>query len=129
MPPEPLQHTTDFNPGRIATTVSKHDEEFISVKKRLDDLECKFGNNEKIAETLFETASKQTRMEEMFANVFTKLVSRDANVRTALISLMDTNEQSKIKLLWKQLGGKVLAVITFICGIIITILIQNYLQK
>ena len=50
--PDQSNGAADFNATKIATTVTKHDEEFISVKSRLDLLEAKFGNNEKIADTL-----------------------------------------------------------------------------
>jgi hypothetical protein len=45
--PEQPNGATDFTATKIATTVTKHDEEFITVKGRLDLLEARFGKNEK----------------------------------------------------------------------------------
>lgn len=85
---------TDFNATKIATTVNKHDEEFISVKSRLDSLETKFGNNERIADTLCETAEKASKMNEMFGKRFLHLLQNDVGVKEEVGNLVNKTDRS-----------------------------------
>ncbi len=124
-----LPNNNDFNAPKIAQAVGKHDQDIIDIRKRIVELESKFGSHEKIAETLSQTATKQIKMEEMFASVFRKLVEKDSKIKTAIEDIIKKSDRDTVKLFWKKFGFATWSAIVFILGVIITVVIQNLLKK
>lgn len=121
MPENQPNGGTDFNAAKIATTVNKHDDEFIAVKSRLDVLEAKFGDNQKIATTFVEVASKQTDMEGVFATVFVKLLAKDEGIKTAVGALINTADRNAVKAFWKKFGFAIWSAALFVLGLLVKV--------
>ena len=65
-----MPHTKDdFDPKAIT---QEHQKDIGDLKKRIEELEKKFGSHELIAETLCETADKQTKMQGMISSQLKK---------------------------------------------------------
>ena len=120
--------TTDFNAGQIATTVTKHDAEFIDVKKRLDSLEEKFGSNEKIADTLCETAEKATKMQEMLGKSFLKLLQHDTEIGTEFEKIIGKSDRHAFYKLLRRFGSVSGAVILLLVGAVLYALAAKYIH-
>jgi hypothetical protein len=123
--PLPINHT-DFTPADIATTVNKHDEDFILVKERLNELERKFGNNEKIADTLCETAEKATKMHEMLAKTFLKLLQHDVPVKQEVSNLVNKTDRNYFYASVKRVGFLVATIVWSIIMIVIGAFVTHF---
>lgn len=117
----------DFNEQELTNTIGKHDEELISVKKRLDSLEEKFGNNEKIADTLCETAEKALKMDEMIRKVFLKLLKKDTDIKSEVSNLVNDLDRNCFKKNLKRFGFTVWTVIIFLLGVLITAIVNKFI--
>lgn len=107
MPPE-AQRPTDFDAGKIATTVNKHDADFVDIKRRLKALEDKLGTNEKIADTLCVVDEKASKFAEMLERRINKLLQVDGVARKQVKHIVS----EELKITWKAFfistGGKLL---------------------
>jgi putative Ca2+/H+ antiporter (TMEM165/GDT1 family) len=110
---------SDFNPAKIATTVTKHDEEFISVKSRLDALEAKFGNNERIADTLCETAEKASKMNEMVGKRFLHLLQNDVGIKSEIANIINKTDRNYFMATMKRVGVLVATIIWSVIMLVI----------
>jgi len=132
MPPEQQQPAhvtpaTDFDASKIATAVNKHDTDFIEVRERLDALEKRFGTNEQIAETLYEASCKQTKFEEMFAKLLVKLAGNDEGVKEAFTKVVKSVNDSSFKSFLGKFGVLILTGVTFVLGVVVTVLVTQAL--
>ena len=127
MPEDARAAKNDFNPTNLAPTVNKHDQDIIDVKKRVDALEKKFGSHEKIADTLYETAQKQIKMEEMFSMVFKKLIEKDSKIKSALDTLITQSQEASWRTFLSQGGRYIYGAVIFTAGVVVTVLVTKWL--
>jgi len=102
-----------------ARRLDKHDEEMIEVQKRIGVIENKFGTNEKIADTLWETAEKATRLEAMLAKVFVRLLQKDTKTQDEIQKLVGKSDRHKLWLLLKGIGFVVWSIALIVIGALI----------
>ena len=91
----------DFNPDQM---VREHGKDITDIKARLEKLESKFGSNEQIADTLCETSEKASKMQELLANSFTKLIKQNSDVQGALTDFINKADRNAVKELMKKIG-------------------------
>jgi predicted transcriptional regulator len=107
----------------------QHEKDMSGLTKRIEALEEKFGSNEKIAETLYETSQKAKKMEELLATSFTELIKKNSNVQDAMKMFIDKIDRKYFFVVIKRLGWLGWGALTFILGIIITIILTNTLGR
>ena|SRR3990167_11259645 len=116
------ESTDDFNPDEI---VKEHDKDIGDIKERLITLEDKLGTNERIADTLYETADKQTKMHEMIATTFVKVLKTDDKVKNELKAVIDDYDRNKLSWLTGKIGVGIWSVFLVVLTFILTKLFGN----
>jgi len=116
---------TDFNIDDLVKTGSKHDEEISGLKKRVKIIEDKFGDNEKIADTLCATADTQLKMQEMLQNVFMKQLQSNPVVQEEISKIINKTEKDQFKVWARKIGIGVWTVIVSILSGAIVLIIQT----
>ncbi|MCK4592154.1 hypothetical protein KAT63_01795 [Candidatus Parcubacteria bacterium] len=109
----------DFDPDKLTTSLDKHGEDIINVKKRIEQLEDKFGNNEKIADTLCETAEKATKMREMISDTFLLLIEKDLKIKGGLKNLIKETDRDVFKHNINKLFSLIFALALIVFGALI----------
>lgn len=98
----------------------QHEKDMSGLTKRIEVLEAMFGTHEKIADTLFETAEKQTKMHEMIACTFTKVLKTDDNVKKEVGVVIDGHDRKKFWWITGKIGFGIwslfLAIVAYILG-------------
>ncbi len=106
--------------------IKTHSEGLIDLEERIKALENKLGTHEKIAETLCETAQKQTKMQELLANTFIALLKTNDSIKAATTDLINKADRNAISKLFKKFGMTVWSILMLVIGGIITKIIQHY---
>lgn len=94
----------DFDVNKIVETGSKHEEEISNLKRQVKTLEDKFGNNEKIADTLCETSEKASKMQEMLTASFLKQIKSNPEIKKALKEVIDETDRDFVRAFIKKVG-------------------------
>ncbi len=97
-----------------------------SLTKKVECLEEKFGTNEKIAETLSDTAKKAVKMQEMFAETFVTLLKSNKDIRKVLADLLDELDRSYTKSFMKRFGSWIGGLVLLIVGALIKSLFDKF---
>lgn len=120
---------SDFDPVDFTKKSDQHDQDISTIKERLDALEDRFGTNEKIAETLCDTASKATRMQDMLSETFVKLLTKDEKVKEALGKFIDNSDRGYLFAFVKRIGFLAWSAIIFLLGLVANGFIQSFFKK
>jgi len=97
----PTHPKDDFDPKAIT---QEHGKDIEDIKARVQELENKFGTHEHIADTLCETAEKQTKMHEMIAKTFVKILQHDENVKKEIGVVIDVHDRKKFWWITGKIG-------------------------
>ena len=118
----------DFDAGTLTKTQEDHGKSITDIKNRLNKLENRFGDNEKTALTLKSVFESQTKAQDALATTFVKLLNSDKVIESAtwLVNRINGN---KLKFLASKIGFAVWSAVLFICGVVVTVIITNILQK
>lgn len=119
------QQKNDFNPNDLTQSVDKHGQDLADIKERLEKIESKFGTNEKIADTLCETAEKATKMKEMIRETFLNLVIYDVKIKDSMYGLVNTADRKFLSATLKRLGAIIWSIIMIVIGVLITVAITK----
>lgn len=117
----------DLDINTIVTT-DKHDRDLADLDKRITHLESKFGSNEQIADTLCVTAEKATKMQELFAASFVKLISTDEKSKDALTQLINKCDRNWLYSYLKRIGALSGSILLIILGAVAKTLVDRYLH-
>ena len=119
--------TNDFNPDELVKS-DKHKQDISNIEKRLNILEGRVGDNQKVANTFGEAARKQVDMEKVFGEVFARLLEKDETIRSAVKKLVKSVDRDVVKAFWGRFGFLVWSCIIFVGGVAATVLIQQFLR-
>ncbi|MGH7202860.1 MAG: hypothetical protein ACREHC_00255 [Candidatus Levyibacteriota bacterium] len=113
----------DFSADILAKS-EKHETDIGELSTRVKALEDKFSTNEKIADTLCETAEKATKMQNMLSGSFIKLIQNDVHVKEAIQKQIRVSDKNAFQSWMKKFGGIVLAIIIYILGLVSQPIVQ-----
>lgn len=112
----------DDNQFDAKTWVQKedHDREMGEIGSRLKKIEDKFGDNDKIAETLKQTSKKSAVMQKVLISNFVNCIKTHEPTREAIKNLINSEDRkyffSSWKRMWKIIGTLALAAATGAIG-------------
>lgn len=118
MAPKPKQYQ-DFNPDDMVQ-VSQYEKDIEEVKKRIKNLEDKFGTHEDIADTLCITAEKQVKMQEMITNTFVKVLKTNEDVKNGIKFIIDGHDRNRLWWLSGKIGVGVWSIFLIVLTFILT---------
>jgi hypothetical protein len=117
-------NSNDFSADILAKS-EKHETDIGELTNKIRVLEDKFGTNERIADTLCETAEKATKMQEMIAITFTKVLKTNDDVKKELKTIIDEHDRNK---LW-WLTGKIAVGIWSVFLVVLTYILTRVYGK
>lgn len=123
----PKKENNDFDAPSLVT-LGRHGEDIADIKKRITDLENKFGSNEKIADTLCVTAEKAVKMKEMFNKNFLDLLEKDTKIKMAITNLVNDADRSYTRSKLKQFGSTIGFAIIYLLGLITSAIVNKYIK-
>jgi hypothetical protein len=128
MPPTEHQNgASDFDPGKIATAVSKHDTDIIEVKLRLDTLEQKF-EPAQIAAVLEGATEDSKKIDKLFSRLFCEMLQNDPDVKKSIGDHIRSSDRSMVYGTLKKWGGFVGAGLLFVAGLLTKAAIDYFMQ-
>jgi transketolase len=119
LPGSPIQ-SQNHNDSHYDPTLYAKADEVSTLSKKVEDLEKQFGSNEKIADTLCRVSERDTKIQEMFAATFVKMLKTNDASREAIEELIRKTDRSDVASFWKRFG----AVVWTVSGVVITLLAQ-----
>lgn len=112
-----MQHTKDdFDPKAIT---QEHQKDIGDLKKRIEELEKKFGTHEQIADTLCITAEKQTKMKDMMGAVLIDLLQRNDSVKNEIKDIVDKTDRNAVMVFVKKVGFLGWSILLAVLGVIL----------
>lgn len=118
----------DFNEQELTITIGKHDEELISVKKRLDSLEEKF-KPEKIADIIEEASKDSKKLDKIFSKLFCEMMYKDDDVKKTVSEHIKIADRSIVFSTLKKWGLFATYGILYVLGILTTAMINFFFNK
>ena len=118
----------DFDPNAYLKT-DDYQKDIKDLGSRIKKLEDQFGSNEKIADTLCETAEKATKMQQMLADSFLKQLQHNPEVKGAVNKIIDESDRNAFQTLAKKMGVGAWSIVVFLAGVVVTALVGNILKK
>jgi hypothetical protein len=112
---------SDFNPDSM---VQEHQKDISDLKERIKALEDKFSTHEKIADTLCETAEKQTKMFDMLSVTFLKLLKNNTDIRDEFKKIIKECDRDFFHSFSSKIGIAAWSIILIIVTAIVTKLIH-----
>lgn len=106
--------SNDFDTNQIIRHVEDHAKDIVALLLRVKELEDKFGNNEKIADTLSETAEKAVKMQTMLQKTFVLLLETNEPVRCEIKKLIKSTDREFVVTQWRQWRYLVIAAFIFL---------------
>lgn len=104
----------DFDAPAIARQVEDHTKDMVSLAKRLDELEARFGSNEKIANTLCEVESSAVKMADCFEKSLIKILGQSDPVNKQINKIISEADRSYVAQQLKQYRAWIYGGILFI---------------
>ena len=117
----------DFNVDDIVHA-DKHQQDIDGLSTRIAALENKFGTNEKIADTLCETAEKASKMHEMLGKSFLKMLEHDSDIGTQFEKIINKSDRNAFFAFLRRFGSITGAVILLLLGAVLYALAAKYIQ-
>lgn len=105
-----------------------HAKQMEDVISRIKELESKFGSNERIADTLCETAEKATKMQAMLANKFIDLLNTNVPIKEAVQQIMEKSDRNYFILSLRRFGGYVWTIAVIFLTLLFEILIKSQIS-
>jgi hypothetical protein len=128
--PNPNKNKNDFVVEELikdlSSDLSNHSKDMISLSEKIKNFELKFGNNEKIAETLFETSKKAVKMQEMLADNFIILLKNNIHARKEILNIINEFDRDFTKIILKRFGFAVWSILMVIIGAFFTSIINKF---
>lgn len=99
-----IKPKNDFDTNKLVETSGKHNEEISDLKKRVRVIEDKFGDNEKIANTIYLTADSQVKMQEMLELSFVKQLQNSPKIKEVIDTLINESDRKAASVIIKKVG-------------------------
>lgn len=106
----------------------KHQQDIDGLSTRITQLENKFGTNEKIADTLCETAEKASKMQEMLGKSFLKLLQHDTDIGSEFEKIISKSDRNAFYRALKRFGSVSGAIILLLVGAVLYALAAKYIH-
>ncbi len=112
----------DFDPKHLVK-VQDHEK----LTGRVDKIEKKLG--EGFVEFFCNASRDSTKIQNVFSEKIVGLLKDDVKTRDAVKKLIDDTDHRLFKAILRKGGMWVFGMVTFVSGVTITIIIQNFLKK
>lgn len=99
------------------------------LDSRINSLEERFGDNEKIAKTLCEVSENIKNFDKLFEKALLILVKNNTDIKTAIKNIIDENDRVASNKLLKRFGVIIAWVISIIITAIITAWVTGLSKK
>jgi len=109
----------DFDVNALLSDVSNHARDMTTLTKKIECLEEKFGTNEKIAETLSDTAEKAVKMQTMLAKTFVTLLKSNDEVKEGISEIVNKLDRKYTALFLKRFSSGVWAIFLVSLGVVL----------
>lgn len=109
----------DFNSTELIKNVEDHARDLVSMSARIEMLEKKFGNNEKIADTWCDIIERDTKLQIMLANTFLKLLNENKEVKKSISSIVNSEDRKAFYGFFKKFGGLIAAGVLLFAGAVL----------
>ena len=100
----------------LVRKISTHESDIQSLSKRIEKLEDRLGSNEKLADTLCETANKAVKMREMLETNFVQMLSKDDKAKQEIKTIIEQTDRDFVQTKLKQYGTWIGAGILFLAA-------------
>lgn len=115
----------DFNLNTFVENVSFHSIEIPKLTSRIEKIEEKFGDNEKLADTLHNASQKAVKMQKLFDESFIKLLDESYLVKEKISKIINNVDRNHFYTSLKRFGFVVYTILIGAIGSAVTVLITH----
>lgn len=122
-----LGQSDDFHRDKLIKEIDDHSREINSLGVKISTLENKFSTNEKIADTLEQVLSRDTKIQDKLAIIFIKLLNTDSQVKQIISEVIKKSDRDYLGMILKRLGILTWTLSSSAIGIIIGVILRDHI--